>query len=93
MWTDHDQAQRPALRVAGVEHNAAEAAAECFACANSASYGGGMNVAARLVRPGGVPVGAIALSVPMTRGSRSKAMAELAPRVSETARSLWAKVF
>jgi IclR family pca regulon transcriptional regulator len=70
----------------------AEAASNGFAYADGEYYRGDINVAAPLVRPGGVPVGAINISVPMTRWSLARAKTELAPLVIETARAISAKL-
>jgi DNA-binding IclR family transcriptional regulator len=69
-----------------------EAAAAGFAYADGEYYRGDVNVAAPLLRPGGVPVGAINMSVPVTRWSLQKARAELAPLIIETARAISSKL-
>lgn len=69
-----------------------EAASAGYAWADGEYYRGDVNVAAPLVRPGGTAVGAINISVPMTRWSLVKAKAELAPLVIETARAISSKL-
>jgi DNA-binding IclR family transcriptional regulator len=69
-----------------------EAALAGFAYANGEYYRGDINVAAPLARPTGAPVGAINISVPMTRWSLARARAELAPLVLETARAISSKL-
>lgn len=69
-----------------------EAASAGFAWADGEYYRGDINVAAALVRPGGVPVGAINISVPMSRWSVARAKAELAPLAIETARAISSKL-
>jgi DNA-binding IclR family transcriptional regulator len=70
----------------------AEATANGFAYANGEYYRGDINVAAPLVRAGGFPLGAINISVPMTRWSLARAQAELSSLVIETARAISAKL-
>ena len=70
----------------------AEAAREGYAYADSECYRGDINVAAPIVRAGGVAAGAINISVSSSRWTLERARAELAPLVIETARAIASKV-
>lgn len=69
-----------------------EARAAGYAYADGEYYRGDLNVAAPLVRAGGVAVGAINISVPASRWTLAQARQKLAPLVIETAQAISSKL-
>jgi IclR family transcriptional regulator, pca regulon regulatory protein len=65
-----------------------EARERGFAWANGEYYNGDINIAAAILAPNGKPIGAVNVSAPSTRWTLASAIADIGPRVIETARAI-----